>query len=112
MGYHQFFFARQIHRVRGIKFTRNFGKSQALHAGFERSQGEVVFTMDADLQDNPKELEALYNKLISENLDLVSGWKKKKRRMTLFLQRQFPQGSTIGLHAFFQESLYMILTVA
>ena len=63
-------------RVRGIKFTRNFGKSQALHAGFERSQGEIVFTMDADLQDNPKELEALYNKLKSENLDLVSGWKK------------------------------------
>ena len=63
-------------RVRGIKFTRKFGKSQALHAGFELSKGEVVFTMDADLQDNPEELEGLYNKLKRENLDLVSGWKK------------------------------------
>ena len=69
-------FRKTDDRVSGIKFTRNFGKSQALHAGFERSQGEVVFTIDADLQDNPKELEALYNKLKSENLDLVSGWKK------------------------------------
>ena len=62
--------------MRGIKFTRKFGKSQALHAGFELSKGEVVFTMDADLQDNPEELEGLYNKLKRENLDLVSGWKK------------------------------------
>ena len=62
--------------IRGIKFTRKFGKSQALHAGFEFSKGEVVITMDADLQDNPEELEALYNKLKRENLDLVSGWKK------------------------------------
>ena len=69
-------FRKTDDRVSGIKFTRNFGKSQALHAGFERSQGEVVLTMDADLQDSPKELEALYNKLKSENLDLVSGWKK------------------------------------
>lgn len=63
-------------RVRGITFTRNFGKSQALHAGFEHSHGEVVFTMDADLQDNPNELQALYNRLKRDNLDLVSGWKR------------------------------------
>ena len=69
-------FRKTDDRVRGIKFTRKFGKSQALHAGFELSKGEVVFTMDADLQDNPRELESLYNKLKSENLDLVSGWKK------------------------------------
>ncbi len=69
-------FRKTDDRVRGIKFTRKFGKSQALHAGFELSKGEVVFTMDADLQDNPEELEALYNKLKKENLDLVSGWKK------------------------------------
>ena len=69
-------FRKTDDRVRGIKFTRKFGKSQALHAGFELSIGEVVFTMDADLQDNPEELEALYNKLKRENLDLVSGWKK------------------------------------
>jgi glycosyltransferase involved in cell wall biosynthesis len=62
--------------IKGIKFTRNYGKSQALHVGFELAQGEVVFTMDADLQDNPHELPVLYNKLINENLDIVSGWKK------------------------------------
>jgi glycosyltransferase involved in cell wall biosynthesis len=62
--------------IKGVKFTRNYGKSQALHVGFELAQGEVVFTMDADLQDNPHELPVLYNKLIKENLDIVSGWKK------------------------------------
>lgn len=62
--------------IKGVKFTRNYGKSQALHVGFELAQGEVVFTMDADLQDNPHELPVLYNKLINENLDIVSGWKK------------------------------------
>ena len=62
--------------VRGVKFTRNFGKSQALHVGFDLAQGDVVFTMDADLQDSPKELPALYEMLNKENLDVVSGWKK------------------------------------
>jgi len=62
--------------VRGVKFTRNFGKSQALHVGFEIAKGDVVFTMDADLQDSPKELPALYKMLINEDLDVVSGWKK------------------------------------
>ena len=62
--------------VRAIKFTRNFGKSQALHMGFDFAQGDIVCTMDADLQDNPKELVSLCDKLIKEDLDLVSGWKK------------------------------------
>ena len=62
--------------VRAIKFTRNFGKSQALHMGFDFAQGDIVCTMDADLQDNPKELLSLCDKLIKEDLDLVSGWKK------------------------------------
>ena len=62
--------------VRAVKFTRNFGKSQALHVGFDLAKGDVVFTMDADLQDSPKELPALYEMLIKENLDVVSGWKK------------------------------------
>ena len=66
--------------------------------------------MDADLQDNPKELESLYNKLKSENLDLVSGWKKV--RHDPLLQKRFLQGFTIGLLVFFQESLYMILIAA
>ncbi|GIR50678.1 MAG: hypothetical protein CM15mP59_4200 [Flavobacteriaceae bacterium] len=103
-------FRKTDDRVSGIKFTRNFGKSQALHAGFERSQGEVVFTMDADLQDNPKELEAIYNKLKSENLDLVSGW-KKVRHDPLFT-KTIPSRFYNWTARLFQESLYMILTVA
>ena len=62
--------------VRAVKFIRNFGKSQALHVGFELAKGDVVFTMDADLQDSPKELLTLHEKLTKEKLDLVSGWKK------------------------------------
>lgn len=64
--------------VKGIKFNRNYGKSQALHAGFLRAQGDVVITMDADLQDNPEEIPELYKKLKEGNYDLVSGWKKKR----------------------------------
>ena len=57
---------------------RNYGKSQALHAGFKQAQGEVVITMDADLQDSPDEIPALYNMITQEGYDLVSGWKKKR----------------------------------
>mgnify|MGYP003667124213 CR=1 FL=1 len=64
--------------VKGIRFLRNFGKSQALHAGFAKAQGEVIITMDADLQDNPEEIPELYKLIKDENLDLVSGWKKKR----------------------------------
>ena len=64
--------------VKGIRFLKNFGKSQALHAGFEKTQGEVVITMDADLQDNPEEIPELYNMIINNGYDLVSGWKKKR----------------------------------
>ncbi|MFC5195674.1 glycosyltransferase family 2 protein [Bizionia hallyeonensis] len=64
--------------VKGIQFLRNFGKSQALHAGFEKAQGDVVITMDADLQDNPEEIPDLYNMILSEGFDMVSGWKKKR----------------------------------
>jgi len=65
-------------RVKGIRFNRNYGKSQALHAGFLKAQGDVVITMDADLQDNPEEIPELYNMIIEDNNDLVSGWKKKR----------------------------------
>ena len=65
-------------RVRGIRFLRNYGKSQALHAGFKAAEGEVVITMDADLQDSPDEIPALYEMIIKDNYDLVSGWKKKR----------------------------------
>ncbi len=64
--------------VKGIRFLRNFGKSQALHAGFAKAQGDVVITMDADLQDSPDEIPALYNMVMDQNYDLVSGWKKKR----------------------------------
>jgi glycosyltransferase involved in cell wall biosynthesis len=64
--------------VKGIRFFRNYGKSQALHAGFARAQGDVVITMDADLQDSPDEIPGLYKMITEENYDLVSGWKKKR----------------------------------
>ncbi len=64
--------------VKGIRFLRNYGKSQALHAGFAKSQGDVIITMDADLQDSPDEIPDLYNMVINQNFDLVSGWKKKR----------------------------------
>ncbi len=70
--------------IKGIKFHRNYGKSQALHAGFLKSQGQVVFTMDADLQDDPKEIPALYDMIINDNFDLVSGWKKKRFDSVIF----------------------------
>ena len=64
--------------VKGIRFLKNFGKSQALHAGFNLAQGEVIITMDADLQDNPEEIPDLYRLVMEEDYDLVSGWKKKR----------------------------------
>jgi glycosyltransferase involved in cell wall biosynthesis len=64
--------------IKGIKFQRNYGKSAALNEGFKAAQGNVVITMDADMQDSPDEIPALYNMIISENYDLVSGWKKKR----------------------------------
>ncbi|GAA3576936.1 glycosyltransferase family 2 protein [Snuella lapsa] len=64
--------------VKGIRFLKNFGKSQALHAGFEKAKGKVVVTMDADLQDNPDEIPELYNMIVNDGFDLVSGWKKKR----------------------------------
>lgn len=65
-------------QVKGIRFLKNFGKSQALHAGFALAKGDVVITMDADLQDNPEEIPALYKMVTIDGFDLVSGWKKKR----------------------------------
>ncbi len=65
--------------VRGIRFRRNYGKSAALYCGFEEAQGDVVITMDADLQDSPDEIPDLYNMIICEGYDLVSGWKKRRQ---------------------------------
>lgn len=64
--------------IKAIRFLRNYGKSQALHAGFAKAQGNVVITMDADLQDNPGEIPDLYNMVMAQGFDLVSGWKKKR----------------------------------
>lgn len=70
--------SRKHKNIKGIRFHQNYGKSQALHAGFEACQGEVVITMDADLQDNPEEIPELYAMITQQDYDLVSGWKKKR----------------------------------
>ena len=64
--------------IKGIKFLRNYGKSQALHAGFAKALGDVVITMDADLQDSPDEIPELFRLITEDNYDLISGWKKKR----------------------------------
>lgn len=64
--------------IRGLKFRRNYGKSAALNKGFEKAQGDVVITMDADLQDSPDEVPELYKMITEQGYDLVSGWKKKR----------------------------------
>ena len=64
--------------IKGIKFRRNYGKSAALNTGFEVAQGNVVITMDADLQDSPDEIPELYRRITEEHYDLVSGWKAKR----------------------------------
>ena len=64
--------------IKGVKFRRNYGKSAALNIGFQKASGDVVITIDADLQDSPDEIPALYDKIMKENFDLVSGWKQKR----------------------------------
>ncbi len=70
--------AAQNPAVKGIKFRRNYGKSAALNIAFAKASGDVVITMDADLQDSPDEIPALYNMITKDGFDLVSGWKKKR----------------------------------
>ena len=70
--------SNQNSNVKGIRFLRNYGKSQALHAGFAKAQGDVVITMDADLQDSPDEIPELFRLITEDNYDLISGWKKKR----------------------------------
>ncbi|MEL1254894.1 glycosyltransferase family 2 protein [Flavobacterium sp. DGU38] len=71
-------FSNENPNVKGIRFMKNFGKSQALHAGFAKAQGDVIITMDADLQDSPDEIPGLYEMITAQKYDLVSGWKKKR----------------------------------
>ncbi len=93
-------------RVKGIKFRRNYGKSAALHHGFQAVKGDVVITMDADLQDNPDEIPELYEMVINNDYDLVSGWKKKrhdpitKRLPSKFFNRTARAVTGIKLHDF------------
>jgi glycosyltransferase involved in cell wall biosynthesis len=70
--------AKQYPTVNGISFARNYGKSAALHEGFQKASGQVVITMDADLQDSPDEIPGLYHMITEEGFDLVSGWKQKR----------------------------------
>ncbi len=65
-------------KVKGIQFRSNYGKSPALYCGFNEAKGDVVITMDADLQDNPDEIPEMYRMITEEDYDLVSGWKKKR----------------------------------
>jgi len=71
-------FSKSDSRIKGIKFRRNYGKSAALNTGFKAAQGDVVITMDADMQDSPDEIPALYSMIKNEKYDVVSGWKKKR----------------------------------
>ena len=79
---------KQHPQIKAIQFLRNFGKSQALHAGFAMAKGDVVITMDADLQDNPEEIPELYNMICNQGYDLVSGWKKVRYDSKIF--KNFP----------------------
>lgn len=68
----------QNSHIKGVRFRKNYGKSAALQTGFQLAQGDVVITMDADLQDSPDEIPALYQMIVAEGYDLVSGWKQKR----------------------------------
>jgi len=70
--------SKQNPNIKAIRFQRNYGKSPALHTGFKEVEGDVVITMDADLQDSPDEIPALYNMIMKDGYDLVSGWKQKR----------------------------------
>ena len=95
------------HNIRGIKFQRNYGKSAALNEGFKAAQGEVIITMDADMQDSPDEIPGLRAMILEQNFDLVSGWKKKRYDNTLtknipskFFNAAARRSSGIKLHDF------------
>lgn len=75
-------------QIKGVSFRRNYGKSAALHTGFNLASGEVVITMDADLQDSPEEIPEMRRMILEEGYDVVSGWKKK--RYDPFLRKRVP----------------------
>lgn len=98
--------AKNNFRIKGIKFQRNYGKSAALNTGFRQAKGEVVITMDADLQDSPDEIPELYRMIKEDGYDLVSGWKKKRNDpLNKTIPSKFFNGATglvtgIKLHDF------------
>ncbi len=93
-------------RIKGVKFRRNYGKSAALNIGFQEASGDVIITMDADLQDSPEEIPGLYDMITKEGFDLVSGWKKRRYDpVTKTIPSKFFNGTTrmvsgIKLHDF------------
>ena len=98
--------AKKYKNVKGLCFRRNYGKAAALHTGFRESSGEVVITMDSDLQDSPDEIPELYRMIRDEDYDMVSGWKKKrhdpfiKRCTSKLYNRTARRSSGIKLHDF------------
>ena len=76
--------AEKNSQTHGILFSKNFGKSQALHAGFKESKGDYIITMDGDLQDSPEEIHKMVGTIKAKKLDLISGWKKKRYDSVLF----------------------------
>ena len=94
--------------IKGLKFRRNYGKSAALNRGFEKAQGDVVITMDADLQDSPDEIPELHRMITEDGFDMVSGWKQND---TIRSQKQFPPNFIIGRLVKHREFIYTILTV-
>ena len=94
--------------IKGIKFRRNYGKSAALNRGFEKAQGDVIITMDADLQDSPDEIPELHRMITEDGFDMVSGWKQKRYIQS---RKQFLQNFTIGPLVRLLEFTYMTSTV-
>jgi glycosyltransferase involved in cell wall biosynthesis len=99
--------SRKNPRIKGIKFQRNYGKSAGLNEGFRAAQGDVVITMDADLQDSPDEIPELYQMIVQKGYDIVSGWKKKRYDNTItknipskFFNAVTRKVSKINLHDF------------
>lgn len=86
--------AKRNNNIKGIKFMRNYGKSAALQCGFKEAKGDVVITMDSDLQDNPEEIPELYKMIKFQGYDLVSGWKKYV--MILSFQKIYQVNFIIG----------------
>ena len=102
--------AKKHTQVSGIRFVKNYGKSQALHAGFEAADGKYVVTLDADLQDSPEEIPQMIESLKNQGYDLISGWKKKRYDSIIF--KTFLLNSLTGLLEEYLASTFTTLTVA